>query len=497
MSNVLRIAVAGCLLSCIALAGPPVGWRGDGTGRYPGAQPITQWSDPQNVIWKTPLPAWSGASPVLAGGRVFVTCEPTTLVCCDADDGRVLLQQTNTYADAHAGEPDAKAKALLAAQIEAKIAADKLAKRRLGSPATTRGASALTEAEVVKREAALDAELDDLAARLQEVVEFSMPPTHRDTGYAPGTPVSNGKRVWAAFSTGVVACYDMVGNRQWILQVAQPWRKGQEPRPKFGWDWGHSSSPLLVGDTLVVRLTDLIGLDAATGREKWRVQDVGAGPQYFGTPAVVRVGDVDVVVTPRGDLYRASDGKEFAKGLMCMGYSYPSPVAQDGTVYMFQGYDEKARGWAVRLSPGEQGGDVKAELLWKVDYKVLAPSHHYIASPVVIDGLVYALMGNNALCVIDARDGGLLYQEVLDLTKKSFTYPSLTLAGKQLWAGRGSGRSMFLQPSRTPKLVATNEWEATESTPVLSGDRVYYRGLKNLWCIGPAKDATTAPTTQP
>jgi len=53
-----------------------VGWRTDGTGTYPKANPLTKWSTTQNVIWKTPLAKWSNATPIIVGDRLFVCGEP-------------------------------------------------------------------------------------------------------------------------------------------------------------------------------------------------------------------------------------------------------------------------------------------------------------------------------------------------------------------------------------------------------------------------------------
>ena len=43
------------------------GWRADGTGHYPGAEPVLNWSASENVLWKTPLPNWGNCMPVLVG----------------------------------------------------------------------------------------------------------------------------------------------------------------------------------------------------------------------------------------------------------------------------------------------------------------------------------------------------------------------------------------------------------------------------------------------
>ena len=49
-------------------------WRGpdqNGVGTATGL-PLT-WSGTENIVWKTPLPSWSGATPIIWGDRIFVT----------------------------------------------------------------------------------------------------------------------------------------------------------------------------------------------------------------------------------------------------------------------------------------------------------------------------------------------------------------------------------------------------------------------------------------
>jgi outer membrane protein assembly factor BamB len=81
------------------------GWRGDGSGVFPETNPPSSWSTTENVAWTCKLPAAGFSSPCLAAGKVFLTCEPDLLVCVNQADGKILWQQTSTYADA--GVPDA------------------------------------------------------------------------------------------------------------------------------------------------------------------------------------------------------------------------------------------------------------------------------------------------------------------------------------------------------------------------------------------------------
>ena len=55
----------------------PVGWRGDGSGRFPDALPVTKWSQTSNVVWKAAMPGWTISHPVVVGDVVFTSAEPT------------------------------------------------------------------------------------------------------------------------------------------------------------------------------------------------------------------------------------------------------------------------------------------------------------------------------------------------------------------------------------------------------------------------------------
>src|SRR4051812_40054769 len=68
-----------------------VGWRGDGTGRYPGATPPISWERTTNgngyatkgIVWMSPLPNLSAATPIIVGDKIFLTSEVSDVVCLD------------------------------------------------------------------------------------------------------------------------------------------------------------------------------------------------------------------------------------------------------------------------------------------------------------------------------------------------------------------------------------------------------------------------------
>jgi outer membrane protein assembly factor BamB len=65
----------------------PFGWRGDGSGQFPGATPVIEWSAKKNVRWSTVV-GNSYSSPILTEKSVFVMSEPNLLVCIARADGK-------------------------------------------------------------------------------------------------------------------------------------------------------------------------------------------------------------------------------------------------------------------------------------------------------------------------------------------------------------------------------------------------------------------------
>ena len=49
-------------------------WRGpDLNGVSPSTGLPVSWSLDENIVWKTELPSWSGATPIIWGDRIFIT----------------------------------------------------------------------------------------------------------------------------------------------------------------------------------------------------------------------------------------------------------------------------------------------------------------------------------------------------------------------------------------------------------------------------------------
>jgi outer membrane protein assembly factor BamB len=457
-----RVLVVVVLLSLVRLSlvsAEGIGWRTDGTGTYPKAQPPLEWSLTKNVVWRTPLPGYGVSHPVPLGHRVFICAEPCTLLCLHRDDGKILWQKTSGYSELEI-DPDTRArlKVQLAEMVE-------LAKKQAAvQKEMDQLHRSLTKDKTPKIE--VEKALQPFRKRIEEIgkekqkltvaVRYTQSGTHPTAGYSAPTPVTDGKNVFVAFGNGLVACFDLDGNRKWLELIEHS-----------NAAYAHSNSPVLVGDKLLIHFTDLVALDTKTGKESWRLKH----PTSHGTPVVTRIGDVDAVLTPRGALVRAQDGKLLTDRLGSCGAN--SPVLHEGTVYYVHGAVSASR------LPQSVAPPVKVQVLWKGKVK---GDGYWFSSPVVFKGLLYATSDQGILSVLDAGSGELVYDKRLDL--RGSMYPSISLAGNRLYISSDNGTTVVLKPGREYQELARNKLEPFRSSLVFEGKRLYVRTEKHLYCIG-------------
>src|SRR5207247_1012786 len=126
-------------------------------------------------------------------------------------------------------------------------------------------------------------------------------------------------------------------------------------------------------------------------------------PPNHGTAMPVRIGGVDVVIHPQGQVVRVKDGVILADHLGSCGPN--SPLVQDGKVFYMAG---QARGYAL---PASLEGQQKWQPLWKG--LNLKGGGYWFPSPVLHDDLIYALNANSIFTVVDAKTGARVYDERL------------------------------------------------------------------------------------
>ena len=93
--------------------------------------------------------------------------------------------------------------------------------------------------------------------------------SHKKTCVAAPTPCSDGRRVYALFSSNDLVAFDLDGNLQWLRGLTLDY-------PNASNSLGMASSPVVIADTLVVQSENdseslALGLDAATGANRWKM----------------------------------------------------------------------------------------------------------------------------------------------------------------------------------------------------------------------------------
>lgn len=423
-----------CLLSIASLqAADWPGFRGDQGGIAADTNLPVQWTK-DNILWKIKLPGLGASSPIVSGDKVFVTCY--------SGYGTELSRGFGKGPKAGKGGADAGDEKKLQLLV---LCVD----RNTGQ--------ILWQKEV--------------APKLPEMKFTGFMKEH---GYASSTPVTDGERVYVFFGKTGVLAFDLGGKQLWHVDVGS------------GIDaWGSAASPILHKDLVIVNAAiesnSLIALDKKTGKELWRVKDVG---KSWSTPIIVttKEGNTELVLSQPGKIvgYNPQTGKELwhCQGIgVPQGYSISSPVAREGVVFAMGGGGPMPLA-ALAVRAGGTGDVTKTHVLWR---KAIGSG---ISSPVFTSDHVVWVAGV-AQCV-KAADGDTAYKERLYGSQGE--YVSAILAGDKIFAlTRFDGLFVLAGGGKFEKL-AHNEFPGDNSifnaSPAVSNGRMYIRSNDYLYCIG-------------
>ena len=488
----------------------PIGWRGDGTGRYPGAMPPLTWErkknesgyTAKNILWMTPLPNIGVSMPIIVGERIFLTSEAADLVCLEKTSGRLLWIRSHLEFEG-LSEAERQTNAAYAEKLRpllpqlAQANADVVeALNGQRSQAATTGSTKPIEALVKKR--ALEKQLHDQQLAIDKK-KFERYWGQAIFGFSGPTPTSDGEHIGVFFTTGVTACYDKDGHRLWI----QRGRGG-------GSEHGNFASPLLRARRLVVWANELRGYEVASGELLWSHPQTGQNT--YGSLFSVPVGQEIVAAFQSGYFVRLSDGKSIW-GERNFGDSVVTPIVDGNLIFGVVGYprnNDESQGFRAFKIPATTAESNKLALAfickteWAEDEipvdKAKAPFNRgYVASPLLVDGLIYRMTQAGGLIVNDAATGALIYRKVLPMKSRTQYWDwagastSPTLAGQSIYLMDNQGTTVVIKPGRQYQQLALNVLEESKdgkaqvqsvSTPIFEGTRMYYRTPGFLYCIG-------------
>ncbi len=286
-----------------------------------------------------------------------------------------------------------------------------------------------------------------------------------DTGYAAPTMATDGRRVFAMFANGDLACYDVDGNPVWAKNMGRPEST-----------YGHAASLLTWHNRLLVQFDQggsaddgksfLYALDTITGEVVWKVKR--PVPNSWASPMLITAGGREQLVTcanPVVIAYDPKNGTELWRAECLGGDVAPSPAFADGHVFAVNTGSNLAA-----LDPGAKG-----KVLWTAQDGL--PD---IVSP-VSDGKSVLLFNQDTATCVDAKTGQKLWDHQFPAAFRT----SPMLINGTVFVLDITGVLHRLQLGPTYSEAGTSALgEAVETTPAFVGTRVYIRGTKHLFCIG-------------
>jgi outer membrane protein assembly factor BamB len=393
------------------------------------------------VVWKTPIPGLSHASPIVWGDRVFV-----------------VTAESSDPAPAYAPKD--------------------------------RGISS-ARGEEVKHAWRIYA-LDKKTGRVlwQQTAHEGVPRARRHVKatQANSTPVTDGRTVVALMGSEGLYAYDFSGKLLWKqdLGVLNPglWEDKES-------SWGHGSSPV-IHDNLVIVQADghaqsfIAAYDLRTGRRAWRVER--GEITSWSTPTVHEANGRAELIANGGRFIRGYDpqtGRELWRfDDHETQVKQQAPLAAHGLLYVAGGYPPGRGMYAFRpgavgdisLKPGEQ---TNAHLAWKAD-----KGSPYTTTPIVYGDLLYALSDAGVLSAFEARTGKLVYQERLP---SSFSASPVGSDGK-LYLSSEDGDVFVVLAGPKFELLATNPvGEPLMATPAVSDGMLILRAHKHVYAVAEKK----------
>ncbi|MGD8328145.1 MAG: PQQ-binding-like beta-propeller repeat protein [Acidobacteriota bacterium] len=408
------------------------------SGVAEGADPPLSWdlADGDNVRWRVEIPGVGHSSPVVWGGRVFVTTAVSSDSAAEFVHGR-----TQTIASA----ADMSAQSWRVYCLS----------------------------------------LADGAVLWQRALHEGVPraPRHVKGSYANPTPATDGRVLVVSFGSEGLYALDLDGNLLWSRDLGVL-DGGYTPYPDS--HWGFASSPVL-HDGLVIVQADtqnqsfLAAFRAGDGDPVWRVpreQDTS-----WSTPTVVGEGpDAQVVVSGTDYAgYAARDGTELWRLPDGAGVKIPAPLVA-GDLILLGGGDShlRSRFFALRsaargtLSPDEAS---PAELAW---HNNASP---HVVTPIVYDGLLYVCADNGILTIYDLDSGKRVNR--LRIGGRSATFSaSPVAAGGRLYFASEDGEVFVLAAGSRAELLADNDvGEVVFATPAIVDDTFIVRGHRHVFAF--------------
>ena len=391
-----------------------------------------RWSDTENVKWKVDVPGVGWSSPIVWGGKIFLT----SVIASDSKEE----PKKGLYFGGNRETPPADVHRFMVYAFD--FATGKK----------------LWEREVHKG-----------------VPSFSR---HLKNSFASETPTTDGKLVYAYFGNVGLYAFDFAGKPAW---------KKEFPVRKTRYGWGTAASPVLHNGRLYIvndndESSSLLALEASTGNKIWEVNR--EEKSNWATPFVWQNELRTEIVTPGTGKVRSydMDGKVLWEFGGMSSIAIPTPFTRFGLLYITSGYvGDQVRPVFV-VKPGANGDISKDKEQFAWQKPQAGP---YNPSPLVYGDLYYTLLDRGFFTVHDAKNGDEIYpRQRIEATAGAFTSSPWAYNGKVFTLSE-DGDTFVLAAGREYKLLGKNSLnEMCMATPAIYDGSLLIRTAGRLYRIG-------------
>ena len=409
-------------------------WRGpDSNGSSKTARGLAvNWTQTDNVLWRTKLPSWSAATPIIWADTIFVT---------SAEEGFTPLD---------------------------------------------RGRRSRSNQPVPDKIFLVAVNRKDGAIRWRTQIDSGNQLFRKQNSASP-SPITDGKLVWIMTGNGKLTCFTMDGKEVWKRDI-------QADYGRFGLNHGYASTPLLHGDRLLVQVLHgmttkdpsyVFAVDKSTGKTIWRVERptdaIHESPDNYATPQIATVDGVEQVIISGGDYVTGHDlnnGKE----LWRMGGFNPTNNPANRTIassVVIGGivFTPSTRGRPfIAFRPGGSGNITGKREVWTNGLGADVPT------PTTDGKYLYVLVDNGILNCLEAATGKVVYQ---GKRIESGTYSaSPLLADGKIYCVDEEGTATVVKAGPEFEILAVNKLDnLTLASPVAVDNQIFIRTADYLYCI--------------
>ncbi len=385
-----------------------------------------KWDAETNIKWKTELPGLGASSPIIVGDRIFLTCY-------------------SGYGDGTKSEIENLVRHL--------VCFDR------------------TDGKILWKKSVDNSEVKDEDPYESFITQH---------GYATNTPVSDGESVYVFLGKPGLFAFDIDGKELWKKSIEYKTNKTR---------WGSAASPILHGDNLILNAIEECGkifsISKKDGEIQWEFE--AETKLAYATPNLVTAadGELELVIPVPNRVIGLDPETGKQKWYVTNQFdneSNASVIIDNDIVYIYGGF-RSVGSMAIRV--GGQGDVTESHVLWNTR------DTSYVSTPILKDGHLYWIDESGIAFCVKAESGEQVYKKRVPGVRGGRGikfFASMISAGDHMFAVSRRSGTFVIKATPEYELVSQNQIAGDESefngTPAISGNQLFIRSNKFLYCIG-------------